>query len=157
MSRNSISCLSILPLPFFVKTPSNTSCSHGSPTTGSDFPSERAQRMALVRLMVPTTWRAGSIGYFNWSEELAKKTSILPGRSLLRQRSLQERRQHLQLPPSGPSAFRGNKGRLSPARYGCPPGNKCSFLPSDTILIHFLLNRFIALTSNLSAAASPHP
>lgn len=65
MNGNSISCLLILPLPSFVKTPANTSCCHGSPTTGSDFPSEHARRIALVPLMVPTSWRARSTNDFN--------------------------------------------------------------------------------------------
>lgn len=50
MNGNSISCLPILPLPAFVKTPANTSRSCGSPTTGSDFPSEHARRIAIVPL-----------------------------------------------------------------------------------------------------------
>lgn len=155
MNGNSISCLPILPLPFFVKTPANTTCSHGSPTTGSDFPSEHAQRMALVRLMVPTTWRAGSMSYFNWSEELAKKPPYCRGGHCYARGPCKRESSTSSRPHSGPSSFSGNKERPSPAQCGCPTSNKCSFLPSDTILIHFLLNRFIALVSNLSAAATP--
>lgn len=60
---------------------------------------------------------------------------------------------------SSPSVFGSNQGRLSPARYGHPTSNKCPFLPSYTILIHFLPNRFIALMSNFLAAATliPNP
>lgn len=53
MNGNRISCL--LPLPLFVKTPVNASCSHGPLSAGSGFLSGDAQGTALGSLTVPAT------------------------------------------------------------------------------------------------------
>lgn len=72
---------------------------------------------------------------------------------------LADRKEHLCCCPSGPSAFSGRKkdchllstANTQPVNFF--PVNR--FLPSYTILIHFLLAHFTLLTLNLPAAAAP--
>lgn len=146
------SCLPIWPLPFFVKPPADASCSNASPPTGSDFLNNCARRTALLPTAVLTAWkhkwfqRVAGLETLSITEEMAARREVLV-------------REKAAPPGCSPLVLLLAVAikRLSPARCGCPPSNKCPFLPSYTVLIHFMLNRFIALTSNLPAAAAPIP
>lgn len=154
INGNVFSCLPVWPLPFFVKPPADTSCSNASPPTGSDFLNDCAWRRALVPAAVLTAWKHKWLQWVAGQEslsitgEMAATWDVLVG-----EKAAPPRCSPLVLLLA--MAIK----RLSPAQCGCPPSNKCPFLPSYTVLIHFLLNRFIALTSNLPAAAAlvPNP
>lgn len=151
MNGNGIS--SLLPLPLFVKTPVNMSCSHSPPSAGSGFLSEDAQRAALGSPMVPTTWRAWSISteVRSWPRNLQCHV----GDCCYSRGPCKTQNNTSGHSPSGPSAFSGQKKDCHlPSTANTQPIN-APFFPSYTIVIQLLLTHFTVLTSNLPAAATP--